>query len=432
MALDIVFTFADGSVDARAGTEPALADELVHRFIANIYRGTATDTCDDGGQPQHSRFRCHPSSPLLTGTGQPAASRHRDGNGSARRLSTRHIRRWVAVSLGVVGEALHRRGSLLVPDVRSRPNYVSVHPDIRSEVCCPLWVAKRIVGFLDVEATEISAFDEADQMLVETLADHISQAVQNARNLQRMQQQRQELAAMLVHDLRSPLTVIQAGTDLIALAAEESELGADSHHARTMLMACDRMKALIDGVLELHELESGEMTVAPDPTDAAQVVSSVQLGMELVATRASVQLCFDAPVALPAVVADPALLTRILENLVNNALRVTPAAGQVTLAVAEAPPSLLSDKLPGVTDRAILISVEDTGMGVPAAHRDRIFDKFATLESSLGGHRRSTGVGLAFCREAVHVQGGAIWVEGAPGGGARFCVLLPAVPAPVG
>jgi len=334
--------------------------------------------------------------------------------------------------LGVVGEALHRRGSLLVPDVRSRPNYVSVHPDIRSEVCCPLWVAKRIVGFLDVEATEISAFDEADQMLVETLADHISQAVQNARNLQRMQQQRQELAAMLVHDLRSPLTVIQAGTDLIALAAEESELGADSHHARTMLMACDRMKALIDGVLELHELESGEMTVAPDPTDAAQVVSSVQLGMELVATRASVQLCFDAPVALPAVVADPALLTRILENLVNNALRVTPAAGQVTLAVAEAPPSLLSDKLPGVTDRAILISVEDTGMGVPAAHRDRIFDKFATLESSLGGHRRSTGVGLAFCREAVHVQGGAIWVEGAPGGGARFCVLLPAVPAPVG
>ncbi|MBW2457357.1 MAG: GAF domain-containing sensor histidine kinase [Deltaproteobacteria bacterium] len=328
------------------------------------------------------------------------------------------------LGVGVVGEALRKRASLLVPDVRDRPNYVSAHADVRSEMCTPLWVEGRIIGFLDVEATEPDAFDEADQMLVETLAEHISQAVQNARNLQRMHEQRQELAAMLVHDLRSPLTVIQAGTELVT----EGDGEADDDRAeqgRAMLMACDRMKALIDGVLELQKLESGEMSVTPDPTDAAEVVRDVCVGLELVAKRASVELCSEPADGLSPVLADPALLTRILENLVSNALRVTPAAGRVTVALAVAPPSLVEQELPGASGGAILFTVEDTGPGVPSEHRARIFDKFATLESRLSGNQHTTGVGLAFCREAVQVQGGVIWVEGATGPGARFCVLLP-------
>jgi signal transduction histidine kinase len=333
------------------------------------------------------------------------------------------------IGVGVVGETLRRRASLLVPDVHKQPNYVSAHPDIHSEMCCPLWVGRRIVGFLDVEAIESNAFDDADQMLVETLAEHVSQAVQNGRNLERMQLQRQELAAMLVHDLRSPLTVIQAGTELLALDADPSEPGDDGDHTASMLMACDRMKALINGVLELHELESGEMTVTPARTQGSDVVNEVCRGMGPIATRASVELAFEPPEGLPEVVADPALLTRILENLIHNALRATPAGGQVTLAIAAAPASLVKDKLLGAAKGAILITVEDTGPGVPAAHRERIFDKFATLESRLGGNKHSSGVGLAFCREAVQVQGGTIWIEGAPSGGARFSVLLPAVAA---
>ena len=331
------------------------------------------------------------------------------------------------LGVGVVGEALRRRCSLLIPDVRGWPNYVAVHPDIRSEICCPLWVGKRIVGFLDVEATKPNAFDEADQMLVETVAEHISQAVRNAHNLKRMQQQREDLAAMLVHDLRSPLTVIQLGTELLAQVSKKSGQGSHSNHGRAILIACDRMRALIDGMLELQRLESGEVTVTPDPTDTAELVREVCLGMDLVAKRGSIELAFDPPETPPQVIADPALLTRVLENLINNALRVTPAAGRVTLAIAEAPASLLKDKLPGAVGGAVLLTVEDGGPGVPTEHRERIFDKFATLEARQEGNKHSTGLGLAFCREAVQVQAGAIWVESATGPGARFCVLLPAV-----
>ncbi len=232
--------------------------------------------------------------------------------------------------------------------------------------------------------------------------------VRDVTEARRLEGMRDELTDTLVHDLRSPLNSITGFLQTledVALPQTQSELLAIAGRAT------HRLLSLVNTILDVSRLEKGAMPVDRRDIDVAHVVTSV-LEMQLpVARLRGVRLAsvWDEPLA--AWSADPELVSRILENLVSNALRHTPRGSEVKVSV-------FLDEAPA----ALRIAVSDAGPGIPEADQTRVFEKFVT-----GGRgSRNSGLGLAFCKLAVEAHGGRIWIERPAEGGAAFVFTLPA------
>jgi signal transduction histidine kinase len=126
----------------------------------------------------------------------------------------------------------------------------------------------------------------------------------------------------------------------------------------------------------------------------------------------------DVPPELPRVLADREKVERIMSNLVGNAIKYTPGGGKITITASP-------------QNSHVVVSIADTGPGIPSGDRERIFERFARIKEN-SSSRKGFGLGLSFCRLAVEAHGGRIWVEeGQNGVGSRFMFTLPAVPAQV-
>jgi len=342
-----------------------------------------------------------------------------------------------ALGKGVVGEVAVTGASMLVPDVRQRSNYVSVNDQMLSEMCCPLKADGEVIGCLDAEQAGVGAFDDQDLLLLETIAEHLSQAIVNRRNLERISQLKNDLTSMIVHDLRSPVTVIQSTLQLLAAQAEaparnEKEESGPSRRTRRdprsyiqhAQRSCDEMLVLIDSLLELQKLESGDLQLSLSLCAPGDMPRRVAARLTIVAESRGITLAANCDGDLPPARLDLDLVSRVLQNLVSNALKFTPPGGRVTVEVAGAPESLLADRIPEVS-QGLLFTVRDTGPGIPPDDQERIFEKFGVVESRKNGVKVSTGLGLAFCKQAVKAHGGKIWVENCAEGGSAFQVLLP-------
>ena len=221
---------------------------------------------------------------------------------------------------------------------------------------------------------------------------------------------RDSLVHMIVHDLRSPLTAISAYLDLFGQAAKE-KLGAETQEDVASAMHATRnMVRMINGILDVSKMEAQMMKLDLRECDLVQVVGQSLDDLEsLVGTR---RLAFERPTAPARVLADQEIVSRIVQNLLANALRFTPADGEIHVGiVAEA--------------AHMRVFVADTGPGIPPDFRESIFDKFVQVGGSGLPTNRSTGLGLAFCKMAVEAHGGRIGVDSELGKGSNFWFTLP-------
>jgi signal transduction histidine kinase len=214
---------------------------------------------------------------------------------------------------------------------------------------------------------------------------------------------------MMVHDLRSPLTGVLGALDLL-----ESSVAALPHGARTVHLAranAQRQLRLINAILDVSRLEQGTVPLERRPVAIPELVAEVlRLAVPLGADK-EVELRSEATPGVRETCIDRDLIARVLENLVANAIRFSPAGGSVVVRVGR-------DGETGVR-----VAVHDSGPGVSPELLPRLFRKFAP-----GGHRgHGHGLGLAFCRLAVEAHGGRIGLEpGGPAGGTTFVLTLPA------
>ena len=228
--------------------------------------------------------------------------------------------------------------------------------------------------------------------------------------LEQLEQMRDGLVHMLVHDLRTPLTGI---TVYLQLAQERvAELGdADlTESLSDMGASVSRLTEMVSDVLDVSRLEANAMPLKPAEVDlgtlAAEAVAS--LGRSEHATV--VQTNGTGPVRATV---DPDLIRRVIANLVGNALKFSPRGGEVRLEVDQA------------NSRA-RIRVRDRGRGIPKEYHEKIFEKFGQTNGDAAPLVRSSGLGLTFCKLAVEAHGGTIGVESEVGTGSTFCVELPA------
>ena len=218
---------------------------------------------------------------------------------------------------------------------------------------------------------------------------------------------REELTHMIVHDLRSPLTVVSGYMDVLAgtgkLKPTEAKFVAEAQRGAI------KMRDMITTLLDVDRLEAGQMPLRLETHDLAQLVPTVANQFSPV-LRGRTLRC-EVPTKPIAVSCDADVIRRVLENLISNAIKFTKSDGTIRVTVQ-----------PNETD--VTISVSDDGPGIPPDQHKHIFEKFGQTDSG-AKQQHSTGIGLAFCRLAVEAHHGKIGVQSEPGKGSTFSFYLP-------
>jgi signal transduction histidine kinase len=220
------------------------------------------------------------------------------------------------------------------------------------------------------------------------------------------------LTSSIVHDLRQPLTAVLMGLSTVerdpGLPEETKEMIAISHEGG------DRLLGMVNDLLDISHLESGRPLIRRESISPEAVIRPAVSAVEQIARERGIQLTVDLPGKLSQIKGDQERLGRVLTNLVGNALKFTSAGGRVSVSAREE----------AAPERSV-VSVVDTGPGIPKELQGRIFDKFAVLDTAAAALRTSSGLGLTFSKMVVEAHGGEIWVESEPGQGSNFSFWLP-------
>jgi signal transduction histidine kinase len=222
---------------------------------------------------------------------------------------------------------------------------------------------------------------------------------------------RQDLISMMVHDLRNPLASAVGALQVLQASRPSGEASArELEMVELALQSQQRLDGMIGDLLAIARAEEGKLELQKSEADLAQIAETcvAELGPVLKQHGLTVETNMEPARG----VLDQASIRRVIENLLSNAARFTPRGGRVSVTTR-------------TTGGKLHVLVADTGPGIAAEDRERVFDKFGQVEV----HKTtgtSFGLGLTFCRYVVEAHGGRIWVEDAPGGGSLFQVELPA------
>ena len=285
-----------------------------------------------------------------------------------------------------------------------------------SLMAAPLVVKDRTIGAIAVASATAThgGHTAEDLVLLRDLARRAALAVDHAvlyRRTTDAVKARDEILAVVTHDLRNPLHTIQLSAAMLRDASPDRR--SDTHRMLDVISrTVGRMSTLVEELLDVSSMEAGRFSVSPGRASAAELVR--EAGEVLTATAAERGVRLETRVSGGdfAVWMDSAQLLRVVSNLVGNALKFTPAGGAVTLAVER-------------RGTEAHFSVRDTGPGIDPQDLPHVFDRYWQAHR---GDRRGAGLGLAIARGIVEAHGGRIQVESEPGNGATFSFAIPAVP----
>jgi signal transduction histidine kinase len=333
------------------------------------------------------------------------------------------LRRLPTVRLQLVGLALLAVGLPLAAVILSGLVMFHMHDDVKvlavaaasasTALAAALLVGARIgrrIGELESAANELSAGDlsaRAPTSAPRELA-HVGEAFNAmAQNVEALFDARRQLVAWASHDLRTPVASIQAMLD-----ATDDGLASVDEYLPALREQTRALARLIDDLFELARMDAGALTLELREAQLPQLVSRCVRSLEAEARARQVHLESRLESPMPDVRCAPEHVQRVLLNLVTNALRHTPSDGSVLVRAQR-------------RERVLEVSVEDTGVGLSDEAQQRMFEHFWREDASRSRASGGAGLGLAIARGFVEAQGGRIWAENRPGGGARFAFTLP-------
>ncbi|WP_257169642.1 cell wall metabolism sensor histidine kinase WalK [Bradyrhizobium sp. SRS-191] len=269
------------------------------------------------------------------------------------------------------------------------------------------------VGTMAKRAREITAESRAKRLPVENAQDEFGQlATVFNDTLSRLQdafERMRRFTADASHELRTPLTAMRS----VGEVALQHTLDAAAYRdvIGSMLEEVDRLTRLVESLLILTRADSGKVHLAAEALDVGGLAGHVIDQLRVLADEKQQELTLRAPIRVHAA-GDAALIRQALMNLIHNAIKYTPDGGAITVEVRE-------------TGGQVMIEVRDTGSGIPATHRDRIFDRFYRVDPGRSREEGGVGLGLAIARWAVEANGGKLELAGGKTEGSSFLVLLP-------
>jgi signal transduction histidine kinase len=270
-----------------------------------------------------------------------------------------------------------------------------------------------------------------------------------------LEQLRDDFISMLVHDLRSPLTSIIGGIELVSSLMEEVTADENSERQHEVMEQvsrnCYNLLDQINALLEVSRLEAGRMPLHLETTNLEELITGSISQIFITAQEKQVSINVDLPVQPINIRVDSEKMRRVIVNLLSNAIRFSANGTEIDInaqveevirrrgTTTALDPSVLRRgstsflreqsrvaEASGGQLKALLLSIHDQGPGIPQASLERIFDKFTQLPA-VSKNRSGTGLGLALCKLVIETHGGRIWAESEPGLGSTFYFSIPCV-----
>jgi len=324
-----------------------------------------------------------------------------------------------------VGETIHEVPEALARVIKERETriigyasslltYVGVAPDEkRSLLAVPLVSRGQSLGVILAAGAAGRLFTMEDAALIGELARHGSLAIDNARlylESQQAVQAREEVLAIVSHDLRNPLNAVKLAASLLQMT---DRIDPDDREQLEIIdISAKRMQRLIEDLLDVTRLEGGNrLPIEPAPLDVESLFGETYELFKSQAATNSITLQHQAADGMPKVLADRHRVLQVLSNLIGNAMKFTPPGGMITYRAEQ-------------RDGSVLITVADNGPGIPKENLGDIFNPYWQAKRTA---RLGAGLGLPIAKGIVESHGGKIWVESEPGKGTKFVFTLPVV-----
>jgi signal transduction histidine kinase/HAMP domain-containing protein len=323
-----------------------------------------------------------------------------------------------------VGQAALTGKPVIVRRDAERSQAAFCSPHIRAEAALPLRMGDQMIGVLDILSTDQDDFDADDVSVLQNVANQITIALENARayavereaakRLRELDQSKRRFLANMSHELRTPLTNIIGFSQLMLKGIDGPLTGQQHNDVEIIYHNSQHLLGLINDLLDISHIEAGLMELEFREVNLADLIHSVMATASALVRDKDTELREEVAPDLPEVQADAVRIRQVLLRLLANAAKFTT---QGTITVRS-----------WCADEQVLVSVSDTGVGIPAEDQDRIFQQFEQGSLEDGRRPDGAGLGLALSKEFVEMHGGRMWVESEAGQGSTFTFSLPLRP----
>jgi two-component system, OmpR family, phosphate regulon sensor histidine kinase PhoR len=265
-----------------------------------------------------------------------------------------------------------------------------------------------------ITATPVQALEAGAAGGSHPLAEKPSGAVvvlHDVSELRRLERVRQDFVANVSHEFKTPLTAIQGFAETL-LAGAMDDPRSNRRFLEIIRDHATRLARLTDDLLKLARIEAGKLEVEFFPVQLLEQIERCAEITLLKATRKQITLELNVPPGLPAVRGDASLLREVLQNLLDNAIQYTPEGGHIEVSATAGA-------------REAMITVADTGIGIPLADQERIFERFYRVDAARSREAGGTGLGLSIAKHIAEAHGGRLWVESEVSRGSRFSFSIP-------
>jgi signal transduction histidine kinase len=253
-----------------------------------------------------------------------------------------------------------------------------------------------------------NALEDANRFLEQRVAERTAELQEALRKLSELSQMKANFVANVSHELRTPLTHVKGYLELLATESLGSLSEEQKNALQVSQRAAGRLESLIDNLILFSLAARGEMTLSLAPVDLNKVGGEIISYSRTKAGDRNVSLNYDINSEIPFVQADEEKISWAILQLIDNAIKFTPSGGKVTLSIQ---PEM---------DAMIMVSVTDTGIGIPSNRIGEIYEPFHQLDSSSTRRYGGTGLGLALVREIITAHGSVIDVQSEDGKGTMF------------
>jgi signal transduction histidine kinase len=293
----------------------------------------------------------------------------------------------------------------------------------RGMIAAPIEVFGQTRGALYVISEQDSWLDDDDVSFLALVAARFGLQIERGelhrrqRELERQHAQteaRQEFLGVVSHELKTPVAVMRAYTELLLRRAERAGRTTEIDVLRRMGDQAERMLSMIEQLLDSRRLEDGLLSLEVSHFDISELVRRVTHEFEL--TTVSHRITVDTPGRV-LILADRRRIEEVLNNLLDNAVKYSPSGGTIRVHLAR--------ELVGTPQESVILTVSDDGPGIPERDQERVFDRFYQAPGRLHKGHAGLGLGLYISRELVRRHGGEMWLQSPPGAGATFFVRLP-------
>ncbi len=320
---------------------------------------------------------------------------------------------------GLLGYTVTLGKTFLEKAVKNSPYYAEFVPGMEAQLTVPIKREGRVIGAIALESEEPECFTEENVAFIQRLADHAAIAIENARLFQQVQQANEaktQFVSFVSHELKQPLTSLRGYSELLAKDADGPLSEKQLRFVNIIHTSFDRMDRLVQDLLDISRIESGQMRMEMGPIVPDEIVSeAVQAFQQKVIGKKQI-LHVDITPNLPVITGDRGRLIQVLTNLVSNAHKYTPEGGVISVRVAP-----LSDK----GRECICWSVQDSGIGLSREELDKLFTKYFRAGRTVVRSIPGTGLGLVISRSIVELHGGSIAVESTYHKGSIFSFTIP-------